>query len=304
MATLGDILRQAREERGISLSEAERETKIRQKYISALEDDNLAALPSSVYARGFLRNYAAYLDIDTAEALELFDQQAQPARTRIKAARGEPVANGSTPMERINIQPLSPEPIDTRVRYGIQYIAVSLLALPLIIAFYFIYNAYAGRNGEIPIPTAIPRPATVTPLPLPTLVLGGPATGAFNTPTVAIAPTPSGSGVAQIVTGTATLTVSPALTVPPASKVTARITTTRDAWMRVIVDGVQVYSGTLPKGTTRQWIGQNTVRIRTGRADSVRISVNGADLGLMGNPNNLIVEKQWDKSGNETVIQN
>jgi cytoskeleton protein RodZ len=301
--TLGEMLRDAREARGISLADAERETKIRQKYISALEDDKLASLPSPVHARGFLRNYAAYLGIDPNEATELFEEQSQPTRTKIRAARGEPVVRSKERIdtEKISIQPLSPEPIDTRVRYGISYIAVSLLALPLIIAFYFIYSAYAGRSREVPIPTVAPRPATVTPLPTMSVLVSG-GTGEFNTPTVFVPPTPGGTIALQPITSTVgTAQASPSA--QAANSVAVKVVTTRDAWMRVLVDGVQQFSGTLPKGASRQWTGRNTVRIRTGRADSVQVIVNGADKGLMGDRNNLIVEKEWNPAGEERIIQ-
>jgi len=73
--------------------------------------------------------------------------------------------------------------------------------------------------------------------------------------------------------------------------------------MRVLVDGVQQFSGTLPRGTTRQWTGKDKIRIRTGRADSVTVNVNGADKGLMMVSNSLIVEKEWDRAGNEKLIR-
>src|SRR5439155_18581165 len=107
---LGELLRDAREARGISLAEAERDTKIRAKYISALEGDNPAGLPGPVYARGFLRNYAAYLGVDPDKALALYEQESQPTRNKIKAARGELPAQkrGAGGIETINIHPLSP----------------------------------------------------------------------------------------------------------------------------------------------------------------------------------------------------
>jgi cytoskeletal protein RodZ len=305
------MLRSAREERGISLPEAERETKIRQKYITALEDDNLAGLPGPVYARGFLRNYANYLGLDADDVVDMFDQQSQPTREKIRAARGQPPGKpASRPdTEKISIQPLSSERIDTRVRYGTQYIALSLLAIPLIIVFYFVYNAYAGpRSTNAPIPTTTVRPATVTPLPATTVIVGGPGNGAFNTPTIFIPATP-GSDAIQSITATAaaaaiTNTAPLTPTVAAAADITVKVTVTdHDAWMSVTVDGVQKFSGTLAKGgTTRTWNGKNTIQIRTGRADSVRVTVNGTDIGLMGTPTNQIVEKRWDKSGKETIV--
>jgi cytoskeletal protein RodZ len=306
------MLRAAREERGITLPEAERETKIRLKYLSAMEDDNLAAMPGPTYARGFLRNYAAYLGLDPNEAVELFEEQSQPTRDKLKAARGRTPARASGhAAEKISIQPISTERIDTRVRYGSQYIALSLLAIPLIIVFYFVYNAYAGpRSQTPPIPQLTPRPATPTKLAAPTVVVQGPATGAFNTPTVYVPASPSvvsgtlpiTQAVGGVITSTTPLTPT-AAAVPAANEITVRVDTTRDAWMSVLVDGVQRFSGTLPRGATREWKGRNTIQIRTGRADSVRVTINGADRGFMGAPGRNVVEKRWNREGQETIIR-
>ncbi len=64
---VGALLRAAREERGIDLFRAERDTKIRARHLAALEDGDDANLPGAVYARGFLRNYATYLGLDPDE---------------------------------------------------------------------------------------------------------------------------------------------------------------------------------------------------------------------------------------------
>ncbi|GBD22398.1 hypothetical protein HRbin29_00028 [bacterium HR29] len=64
MATIGETLRAARERRGLSLSEASRLTRIAPRFLIALEEDDYAALPAPVYARGFLRSYAALLGLD------------------------------------------------------------------------------------------------------------------------------------------------------------------------------------------------------------------------------------------------
>lgn len=64
MFEIGYSLRAARERQGIGLPEAELATKIRVKYIRALEDEDFSALPGDTYARGFLRTYADYLGLD------------------------------------------------------------------------------------------------------------------------------------------------------------------------------------------------------------------------------------------------
>jgi hypothetical protein len=61
---IGHSLRAARERQGIGLPEAELATKIRAKYIRALEEEDFDTLPADTYARGFLRTYADYLGLD------------------------------------------------------------------------------------------------------------------------------------------------------------------------------------------------------------------------------------------------
>jgi cytoskeleton protein RodZ len=68
--TIGQKLRQARTERGVELSEVERATKIRAKFLEAMEEDRWQELPAPVYARGFLDIYARYLGLDHEALLE------------------------------------------------------------------------------------------------------------------------------------------------------------------------------------------------------------------------------------------
>jgi transcriptional regulator with XRE-family HTH domain len=69
-ATTGPILRERREAMGVTLAEAEVATRIRQKYLAALESDEWDLLPGEVVGRGFLRNYSTYLGIEPTEMIE------------------------------------------------------------------------------------------------------------------------------------------------------------------------------------------------------------------------------------------
>jgi cytoskeletal protein RodZ len=66
-SAVGEKLRGAREVRGVDLFRVERDTKIRTKFLSAMESGDFADLPGDVYTRGFLRNYATYLGLDADE---------------------------------------------------------------------------------------------------------------------------------------------------------------------------------------------------------------------------------------------
>jgi cytoskeletal protein RodZ len=68
-SSLPERLLSAREEKGVDLYRAERDTKIRARYLGALERGDYRELPGSVYTKGFLRNYALYLGLDPDEVL-------------------------------------------------------------------------------------------------------------------------------------------------------------------------------------------------------------------------------------------
>ena len=65
----GDVLRQARSERGITLADVEQDIRINRTYLEALESARFDVLPAPVYARGFMCSYARYLGLDPDEAL-------------------------------------------------------------------------------------------------------------------------------------------------------------------------------------------------------------------------------------------
>ena len=68
--TLGEKLRQAREERGISISEVAEQTRISAHYLANIENDDYRILPGGIFNKGFVKSYAKYVGIDEQEALQ------------------------------------------------------------------------------------------------------------------------------------------------------------------------------------------------------------------------------------------
>ncbi|MGH7359578.1 MAG: helix-turn-helix domain-containing protein, partial [Candidatus Rokuibacteriota bacterium] len=93
---LGEVLRTAREAKGVDLARVERDTKIRVRYLSALETGEYRDLPGSVYTKGFLRNYGAYLGLDADYLIDLYRLE-----------------SGGVAPERLTV-PTPPRPIATR----------------------------------------------------------------------------------------------------------------------------------------------------------------------------------------------
>jgi cytoskeleton protein RodZ len=68
--TLGEKLRQAREERGISISEVAEQTRISPHYLDSIENDDYRTLPGGIFNKGFVKSYAKYVGLDENEALQ------------------------------------------------------------------------------------------------------------------------------------------------------------------------------------------------------------------------------------------
>ncbi len=73
-SSLGEKLRQAREVRGISISEVAEQTRISPLYLEAIDADNYKTLPGGIFNKGFVRSYAKYVGVDEQEALQDYSQ--------------------------------------------------------------------------------------------------------------------------------------------------------------------------------------------------------------------------------------
>jgi hypothetical protein len=79
---VGPILREARNRREIDLAAVEAATRIRLRFLRAIENEEWDVLPGGVYTRGFIRTYAAYLGLDG-------DRLAEDYRREVEAPGGE-----------------------------------------------------------------------------------------------------------------------------------------------------------------------------------------------------------------------
>ncbi|MFM8829029.1 MAG: helix-turn-helix domain-containing protein [Actinomycetota bacterium] len=94
---MGNSLREARVRQGIDYPTAEAGTRIRTRYLKAMEDEQFDLLPDPSYVRGFLRAYSTYLDIDPQLVLDEYDsrfgdigQSVEDARRARRRAEGRP----------------------------------------------------------------------------------------------------------------------------------------------------------------------------------------------------------------------
>lgn len=77
MKTVGEMLKVARLGKNYSLADVEKTTKIRLKFLEAIENDDYSKLPSLSYAKGFVKNYAEFLGLNSRHILAFFRRQTE-----------------------------------------------------------------------------------------------------------------------------------------------------------------------------------------------------------------------------------
>jgi hypothetical protein len=138
---VGTVLRKARNRRKVELSEVEATTRIRLRYLRAIEDEEWDVLPGGVYTRGFIRTYASFLGLDgerlAGEYRESVEKWSRTAAERAAAARPDPVDRGS--------QRLSTVPVAALAVLAVLAVAViAVVAIP------------SGGGGGEPVPGPTP----------------------------------------------------------------------------------------------------------------------------------------------------
>jgi cytoskeletal protein RodZ len=255
MSQLGERLRTARESQGIGLAQAAVETRILQRYLVALEDGDFQHLPGDVYARGFLRNYGAYLGISAEELIDLY---------RRERGMSEP----------IRVVPATSAPRIRLVRipsfFGVFFVVLALVGLS------YLGLSAMNRIGDSSLQQVAVQPtAAPTPPPLPTSPPDATALPAFVTgaaPTSTSAPLDSAGG--QIV-------ATPAVTAAPDAPIVYEVRVDSGdnpgSWLGITADGRAVLQRVLKPGTTYQGTAQRKLSIKAGNAAVVSIIVNGQE---------------------------
>jgi hypothetical protein len=135
---IGSSLRAAREHQKLELSDVERTTRIRAKYLQALEEEHWDVLPGTAYVKGFLRTYADFLGLDGPRFVEEFNERFAPS-------------------EAFETAPL------VRVRRPRRLLDIRLAALLLAVGVgVFSWRLASGEHKSAPTPPATTRVAATT----------------------------------------------------------------------------------------------------------------------------------------------
>ena len=252
---IGRVLERARQEKGLSLDEAERATKIRKRYLEGLERDDYTVLPDAVYAQGFLKTYANFLGLDGTGLSEELRTRRKPRRERnlsYRAPRSE--------FEQPLINPGGFSGAEKRRVSGSTIATVVVAALVIAALVGVLY--FVGLNVRS---SAVENDRQ-------TARAAQDANAAPNG-----APNAAPNGAGQIPAGAAVdrLTVGVEVEGTP-------------AWIRVRSDSETVFEEVAQPGFSETFEAEREVGIRAGDAGAVSVEVNGQDVGPLGEPGQVL----------------
>ncbi len=127
MTTVGQILSQARNRKKLTLEQVEKATRIRLKFLVALEKDELTKLPPGTFTKGFIKNYAAFLGLPVDDTLAFYRRQVNEKVSPL------PVRNPAPPTPKSPLSSLS-----------LTSIGVFILVVLFFIYLVYSYFRYAG----------------------------------------------------------------------------------------------------------------------------------------------------------------
>lgn len=256
MFEIGPALRTARLRQRLDIESCGASTKIRTRYLQALEEDHFELLPERPYARAFLGTYARTLGLDPTPFLDEFDDRfPDDTGPEPPPGVGEPDRDESPAWVRPGVRMQASRP-PRRVRFGAWTVwtAASVVGVALLVLAAGL-DVRGGHRGAAPIRTdtaVSPRPASSLPprasVAAPPRVLRLQLTGIGA----------SGSWVAV---------------------------------RRLDAGGPMLYEGVLANGASMRFVSQTTLWIRVGWTPRLRASVDGRGVPLSGPTASFVVSR-------------
>lgn len=237
---IGYQLREARYDKGVTLSDAAHETGVRETHLLALERDELEAIGiDAVYVRGILRKYADYLGLNSTELLAHHRGQSG----QVPAATTAPDASAGAGESR-----------SSRRRIGAIVGAILMVAI-VSAATFAVLNLRRPPDDQVVVASSGEQKAATT------------VTASETTPSEPPEEPSEESVEIDIPQGEAP------------EDLTMKLEFTDKVWIRVLVDGKNKLEGIMRPGAVTQFTGKDTIDLRIGVAEAVEFSLNGAWYG-------------------------
>jgi cytoskeleton protein RodZ len=277
MDSIGDRLRQARSQRGLSLDDVAARTRINRKYLEAIEKGDRSAIPGGFFYKSFVRQYASTLASGDSTLVQDIDDM---------LAAEEPLSSPEHEGDVLRVlaaRPAMESPTVTSTGPVTTYVILLLVALAGSTGLYMWWHHAQQAEASVPAasapqtkPASEPKPHAAAPEQHTTTTAAAapaeqqpPQTAPASQPT-----SPTASEPAAQPTNTAPATAT-APAVPGSAPIVLEITATDLTWFSVTADGKTVFADTLKPGESKSFAAQQGARLRIGNAGGLDIKFNG-----------------------------
>jgi cytoskeletal protein RodZ len=261
---IGAELRAQRESLGLTLSDVERLTKIREIHLHNLEEGEVDRLPSTVQGRGILNNYSSFLSIDPAHLQNRFAEGLQQKRLETAA------------VELTSYDGKTAKPARTPITGWRRFLTMDLLvgtSVFVVLMVLVVWGAIQviGSTQAKVAPTiesisdVLMHPDNETPSDL-TPVAGTPQ------------PTSSPSQAAN----TLPVDILATITSVNSGSIQLVVVGVQRTYVRVISDGREVFNGRVVPGTAYPFTGYTKILLTAGSASGIQVFYNQQDMGILG----------------------
>jgi cytoskeletal protein RodZ len=268
MTSPGTILRRARSQQGLDLTEVAARIKVNRKYLEAMEADDWKSLPGGFFYKSFVRQYADALGLDADEIEEAL------AAVQIEEA---PLPTPMVRREKSILRDIPPMAgrgswlAAMRVLPSIGVLLAVLVGCSLLYSWWRRMESYARTDETSRSVAGSPRKRAPAPVVETRSVTPQVSTAAEPPQADAAQPAPAGQPHGQ---------GSPQAA--PTDGVRITLAATEDTWVRVTADGRYIFAGVIKSRQSRSVEGKQNTRVLIGNAGGIQIEWNGRPLGNLG----------------------
>ncbi|MCA9401476.1 MAG: helix-turn-helix domain-containing protein [Candidatus Omnitrophica bacterium] len=259
----GEQLKKIREERGISLDTIHEATKIPLDALKAIEEGYNVRTLSPFYYRGFIKIYAAYLNIDATDILDDFKKVSLPKQTTLAEDNF-----------KFNIEGWFTKTFTKQRKQRIVIVIGIGLSLFLIFkAVTFLIHLFSSN------PSRTTKKVSANKTPGAALPQNTEDKKKIKVQVV----TPQTQTAEPVQSPQTNPAVPAAVTSTPVTKdVTLTVRAKQDSWLRVKSDGNVVFQSTLQRGSVETWIADDQIEISGRNISQLEFELNGKWIGSLG----------------------
>ena len=259
----GQMLRDARERRGVSLRQIANATKISVAVLDALERNDISKLPGGIFGRAFVRSYAVEVGLDPEATIQAFIAQFP----NDSVVAGHPTSN----QVEDNVA------VESDRRTAGTFLWLAAIAVP--IAGALLYFATLGRRAPEPAP---PPAAVVAPATAPARATE-PVARPLTEPAFAPAATPAAAARA--------VDAQPAALAASGDQLTVEISAKRPCWVSATVDGKKAIERLLQAGEQQTVTVRREMVLTAGDASAIALQFNGAAGRPLGKTGEVVTAR-------------